>query len=137
MTVFPLTPNRARYQRSVLFPIRTRYFKQWIASFLTRISHPSGSRLGRQTIRRRPWSIRTPEIRRYHAGATGYVTDHVVLYQPLVGYRHRRIKKETESGCCRLQSDQMDSHQTPDRFTTAPKSIIETVWIHHKAPDLA
>jgi hypothetical protein len=36
-------------------------------------------------------------------------------------------KEGTESGCRRFQSDQMGSHQPQYRFTTAPKSIIETV----------
>jgi hypothetical protein len=40
----------------------------------------------------RPFRLGGPENRRYHADSTWMFTDHVVINQPLFGYRHGRIK---------------------------------------------
>jgi hypothetical protein len=39
-----------------------------------------------------PSAFGGPENRRYHADSNGMLADHVVINQPLDGYRHRRIK---------------------------------------------
>ena len=79
---------------------RARYFRLWFAWSLTRVSHPSGSRqlcflpqntapsaLADQKIVGTP-----PKADRRHADSNCIITDHVVINQPLCGYRHRRIK---------------------------------------------
>ena len=72
---------------------RARYFRLWFAWSLTRISHPSGSRQLRFiTQNTSPFRAGGPENRRYHAGSNCLFADPVVLYQPLCGCRHRRIK---------------------------------------------
>jgi hypothetical protein len=44
------------------------------------------------TSTQRPFRLGGPENRRYHADSNCMLADHVVINQPLFGYRHRRIK---------------------------------------------
>ena len=102
----------------VLFchPSRTRYFifigsrfnLCWSASVTHQVQGDcvlsKTSVLQAQCIKHGPWSIRTPENLRCHTVFNWFITDLMVVSQPLVVSRHRRIWiLTTFSGCWRVQ----------------------------------
>ena len=94
---------------------RARYFSlRFAQGLVTRISHPSGSRRPCRVFKHCPWSNRTPEKHRCHAGSICIVTDPVDLNQPLAGYQHRRSTMKSRQWVQQVPIG-------PDGFLPTPK----------------
>ena len=85
-----------------------------------------------QCLKHGPWSIRTPENLRCHTVFNWFITDLMVVSQPLVDSRYRRITGSKQrfaavGGCSSYQSHLVVLYQPLCRFTAAPKMLNETI----------